>query len=96
MMDSHLAPNFCALGNPRRYNTPFWEAVMAKFNSLFEWSEEIDDPRDNRVRDVTWAQLPDQNQVINEVESFLKFKEKHPHSGSITVSGTVPGVANAN
>ena len=29
--------------------------------------------------------------MINEVESFLKFKDKHPHSGSITVSSTVPG-----
>ena len=69
---------------------------MAKFNSLFARSEEIDDPRDNRVRDVTGAQLPDQNPVVNGVESFLNFKEKHPHSGSITVSGTVLGVYHAN
>ena len=69
---------------------------MAKFNSLFARSEEIDDPRDNRVRDVICAQRPDQNPVVNEVESFLEFKEKHPHSGSITVNGTVPGVDNGN
>ena len=73
MMNSH-GPKFLCLGEPLRYNTPFWEAVMAKFNSLFERGEEIDDPRNNRVRDVTWAQLPDQNLVVNEVESFLKFK----------------------
>ena len=41
-------------------------------------------------------QLPDQNPVVNEVERFLKFKEKHPYSDSITVSGTVPGVDHAN
>ena len=91
-----MVQNFCALGNPRRYKSPFWEAVMAKFNSLFARSEEIDDPRDNKVRDVTWAQLPDQNPVVNEVESFLKFKEKHPYSGSITISVTVPCVDHAN
>ena len=91
-----MVPNFCALGNPRRYKSPFWEAVMAKFNSLFARSEEIDDQRDNRVKDVTWAQLPDQNPEVSEVESFFQFKEKHPHSGSITVSGTGPGVDQAN
>ena len=69
---------------------------MAKFNSLFARSEEIDDPRDDRVRDVPLAELPDQNPVVNEVESFLKVKENHPHSGSITVSGTVPDVDHVN
>ena len=66
---------------------------MAKFNTLFARSEDIDDPRHNRVGDVIWAQLPDQNPVVNEVESFLKVKENQHHGGSITVSGTVvPGV----
>ena len=69
---------------------------MAKFNSLFARSEEIDDPRDDRVRDVPLAELPDQNPVINEVENFLKVKENHPHCGSITVSGTVPDVHHVN
>ena len=69
---------------------------MATFTSLFARSEEIDDPRDDRVRDVPLAELPDQNTVVNEVESFLKVKENHPHSGSITVSGTVPDVDHVN
>ena len=38
LVDHHdgqpFGPKFCALGNPRRYNTPFWEAIMAKFNSF--------------------------------------------------------------
>ena len=33
---------------------------------------------------------------VNEVESFLKVTENHPQSGSITVSGTVPGGDHAN
>ena len=69
---------------------------MAKFTSLFARSEEIDDPRDDRVRDVPLAELPDQNTVVNKVESFLKVKENNHRSGSIAVSGTVPGVDHAN
>ena len=68
---------------------------MAKLNSLFA-REEIGDPRDDRVRDVISAQLPDQYPVVNEVESFLKVKENHPHLGSITVSGIVPGMDHTN
>ena len=59
---------------------------MVKLNSLFARGEVIGDLRDYRVRDFIYAQLP----VVIEVESFLKGKENHPHSGSITVSGTVP------
>ena len=87
MMNSH-GPKFLCLGEPPPVQHPILRSSDSQENSLFARSEEIDDPRDNRVRDVTWAQLPDQNPVVNEVESFLKFKEKHPHSGSITVSGT--------
>ena len=33
--------------------------------------------------------------MVNEVESFLKVKDNQPNGGSITVSGTVPGVGYA-
>ena len=49
-----------------------WPQFCAKFNSLFARSEENDNPRDSRVRDVIQARLPDQNPVVNEVDSFLK------------------------
>ena len=64
--------------------------IMAQLNSLFARGEEIGDPRDYSVRDVICAQLRDQYPVFNEVESFLKVKENHPHNGPIAFSRTGP------